>query len=451
VRCPWHHACFDLSNGESRGGPALSPIPCFDVREEHGVVTVGNKRTPARPATAKGPSSVLVVGAGPAGTACAETLRRRGYDGPVTMVGAEAPGPVDRPNLSKDYLAGTAPEEWIALRTAEALREQQIELVAEDAVLRLALREHEATLASGRVERFGALVLATGAEPAVLGVEGATLPHVHTLRTLADARSIIAAASHAKRAVVVGASFIGLEAAASLRKRGLSVTVVGPGAIPLARILGDEVGRFVRRVHEENGVAFRLGVKPERITASEVVLSDGSALAAELVVVGVGVRPRTKLAEEAGLHVDDGVIVDDRFRASSPDVYAIGDVARFPYDGEWVRIEHFAVAERHGQAAARAILGQSEEGDPRKPEARRDVPFFWSQHHDVTLSYVGHAATFEVASVHGDLQKRDAIVAYRRGGRVRAVLTVGRDKASLAAELALLRGDDGALAALLHA
>jgi NADPH-dependent 2,4-dienoyl-CoA reductase/sulfur reductase-like enzyme len=358
------------------------------------------------------------------------------------MLSADDSPPCDRPNLSKDYLAGTAPEEWMPLRTQDALGEEKIELVVDDAVSRITPSARTVTLASGRTLGWGALVLATGAEPAVLPIEGAKLPHVHTLRTLADARAIIADLANAKRAVVLGASFIGLEAAASLRKRGLDVTVVGPDAIPLARILGDEVGRFVQGVHEANGVAFRLGRTPRRITRSEVELSDGSSLAADLVVVGVGVRPRTKLAEEAGLHVDNGVVVDESFRTSLPGVYAIGDVARYPHDGELVRIEHFAVAERHGQAVARTI---AERGAPF-----RDVPFFWSQHHDVTLAHVGHAPSFDALEVHGSLQKRDAIVAYRRAGHVRAVLTVGRDRASLDAELALQKGDAKAIDALLR-
>jgi NADPH-dependent 2,4-dienoyl-CoA reductase/sulfur reductase-like enzyme len=286
------------------------------------------------------------------------------------------------------------------------------------------------------------LVLATGTEPIALAIEGATLPHVHTLRTLADSRAIVAGAVKAKRAVVIGAGYIGLEAAASLRKRGLDVTVVGPETIPLARIVGDEVGRFVRSVHEANGVAFKLGLKPARITASEVVLSDGSALPAELVVVGVGVRPRTELAARAGLRVENGIVVDALFGTSLPDVYAIGDVARVPYDGELVRVEHFAVAIRHGQALARTLVGRE--------QPFRDVPFFWSQHHDVTLNYVGHAPTFDPPAVVGDLKKRDAIVAYRKGGRVRAVLTVGRDHASLEAERALQTGDEAGLEALLR-
>ncbi len=445
VHCPWHHACFDLATGDALSGPAISSIACFDVVEGGGLLKVGTKREPPRRAPTKAaPSSVVIVGAGPAGTACAETLRREGYDGPITLLGAELPGPVDRPNLSKDYLAGTAPEEWIPLRTKEALAAERIELVADDPVTDVVPlpSSRDVVLKSGRRVSWGVLVLATGAEPIALAIEGATLPHVHTLRTLGDSRAIVAGAVKAKRAVVIGASFIGLEAAASLRKRGLDVTVVAPDMIPLARIVGDEVGLFVRSVHVENGVAFKLGFKPARITASEVVLSDGTALPADLVVVGVGVRPRTELAARAGLRVEDGVVVDTLFGTSLPDIYAIGDIARYPYDGGLVRVEHFAVAVRHGQAVARTIAGRE--------QPYRDVPFFWSQHHDVTLNYVGHAQTFDPPVVVGDLKKRDAIVAYREGGRVRAVLTVGRDHASLEAGRALQTGDAVALEALLR-
>ena len=417
VRCPWHHACFDLKTGESIEGPALTSLACFDVVRDGDFVKVGKKKLPLVRVAPAGPSSVLVVGAGPAGTACAETLRREGYAGPITMVGAELPGPVDRPNLSKDYLAGTAPEEWIPLRTADALRDERVELVADDAVARIDATARTATLKSGRVIAWGALVFATGAEPILPPIDGADLPHVHRLRTLGDSRAIVAAVAKAKRAVVIGASFIGLEAAASLKKRGLDVTVVGPESTPLARILGDEVGRFVRAVHEENGVAFALGVKPLRITPSEVALSDGRALPADVVVMGVGVRPRTKLAEETGLRVDNGVVVDASFRAVAPRRVRGGRRRALPVRRR--ARSHRALRRRD---PARAIRGARARG-AREEDA--DVPFFWSQHHDVTLNYVGHASSFDAPEVHGDLGKRDAIVAYRKDGRVKAVLTVG--------------------------
>ncbi len=442
VRCPLHHACFDLRTGESIDAPGLSPIACFDVVREGELVKIGKKRDRHRPSAASpsAPSSVVLVGAGPAATACAEALRSEGYAGPITIVGAEMPGPLDRPNLSKDYLAGAAPEEWTVLRTASALREEGIELIPNDPVRAIETAPRIVRLTSGRTIEWGALVLATGADAVRLPIPGANLPHVHVLRTLADARSIIEDLERAKNAVVIGSSFIGLEAAASLRKRGLAVTVAGPDAVPLARVLGDEVGRFVRDVHEANGVAFRLEVRPTSITESEVTLSDGSTLRADLVVMGVGVRPRTDLAEATGLRVENGIVVDDALRTSAQDIYAAGDVARFPYGGELVRIEHFVVAERHGQAIARTLMG-------RKPSAP-STPFFWSQHHDVTLTYVGHAERFDPPQVHGSLSQRDATVVYRDRGRVRAVLTVGRDRASLRFDRAIQIGDQAALEAL---
>jgi NADPH-dependent 2,4-dienoyl-CoA reductase/sulfur reductase-like enzyme/nitrite reductase/ring-hydroxylating ferredoxin subunit len=441
LRCPWHQARFDVRTGNAVGAPALSPLACFQVEREGATVRVRGKReAPRAVKPASAPSSVVVVGAGAAGAACAELLRREGYEGPVTLVGAEEPGPVDRPNLSKDYLAGNAPEEWIPLRTADFYRELNVELVANDPVATLDTAARQVRLTSGRTLSYGALLLATGSEPVKLSIEGAALPHVHTLRTLADSRAIISRASTAKRAVVIGSNFIGLEAAAALRQRGLEVTVVGRDTVPLARVMGEEVGRFLRQVHESKGVSFRPGVTPTRIDERQVTLSDGSTLAADLVVVGVGVKPRTALAEAAGLRVDNGILVDEHLRTSASGVWAAGDVARYPLHGQMLRIEHWVVAQRQGQAAARAMLGQD------KPF--REVPFFWSNHHDVTIGYIGHVQRWDRLVVHGNLEARDACVAYWEAGRIRAVATIGRDRVRLLAEAAMERGDDRALEAI---
>jgi NADPH-dependent 2,4-dienoyl-CoA reductase/sulfur reductase-like enzyme/nitrite reductase/ring-hydroxylating ferredoxin subunit len=438
IHCPWHHACFDLATGRPRG-PALSPIACWDVALEGGTIRVGARRDSAVPTAAAGPTSVVIVGGGAAGVACAEALRAEGHRGSITIVSGEGSDPVDRPNLSKDILAGTAPEEWAYLRTSEALAATKVTLVGDPATA-IDRTAHTVKLASGRELPWDALVLATGAEPVRLPLDGATLPHVHTLRTLADSRAIGSATTAATQAVIIGASFIGLEVAASLRARGASVTVVGPEAVPLARVLGDEVGAFVREVHESKGVVFKLGRKPQSITADHVILDDGTALPATLVVMGVGVRPRTQLAEAVGLRVDRGVIVDAELRAA-PDIWAAGDIARFPYDDELVRIEHWQVAVRHGQAVALSMLGRG---------AQRDVPFFWSQHHDVTLGYVGHAEQFDKPEIKGSLGARDAHVIYRDRGAIRAVLTIGRDQLGLDVEAAMSRRDPDALAALLR-
>jgi NADPH-dependent 2,4-dienoyl-CoA reductase/sulfur reductase-like enzyme/nitrite reductase/ring-hydroxylating ferredoxin subunit len=444
IRCPWHHACFSLRTGEAIAAPALNPVAAFEVERKGPQVIVRGPR-PRRDKAApprQAPDSVVIVGAGPAGAACAETLRRLGYEGPVTLVGAEPPGPVDRPNLSKDYLAGNAPEEWIPLRTPPFYARQRIEFIPEDPASRLDLGARRVTLASGRALSYGVLVLATGAEARRLTIPGADRPHVLVLRTLADSRAIIARAVDARRAVVIGASFIGLEAAASLRHRGLEVDVVAPEAIPLARVMGDEIGAFVRRKHEEHGVRFHLQTTPKAIDDRSVTLDDGTRLPADLVVVGVGVVPRTELAEAAGLRVGNGIIVDSHLRTSDEHVYAAGDVARYldPRAGDGVRIEHFVVAERQGQAVARAILG----GD-----AYRDVPFFWSQHYDLTLASVGHALTWDRLETRGSLEAGDFAAYCLKGGQVRAVVTVGRDALSLRAEAAMEAGDETALAALL--
>jgi NADPH-dependent 2,4-dienoyl-CoA reductase/sulfur reductase-like enzyme/nitrite reductase/ring-hydroxylating ferredoxin subunit len=435
IHCPWHHACFDLETGAPRG-PAITPLACWDVELVGGKLRVGARKEPEHLTVPAGaPASVVIVGGGAAGVACAEMLRHDGYAGKVTIISAEGSDPVDRPNLSKDFLAGTAPEEWVYLRTRDALSTNSIDLVLGEATA-IARDTRTVTLANGRTLPWGALVLATGAEPIRLSIPGADLPHVHVLRTLADSKAIAAAAG--KRAVVIGASFIGLEAAASLRARGCDVTIVAPLTVPLARVLGDEVGAFVRRIHEAKGETFRLGKKPASITADSVTLDDGEVLPADVVVMGVGVKPRLGLAERAGLTVDRGVVVDAELRAAQS-IWAAGDIARFPYGGDRVRIEHWQVAVRHGQLVARSMLG-----NPTRPS----VPFFWSAHHDVTIRYVGHAEAFDKPEVHGDLEARDAHVVYRSGGRVRAVATINRDKLGLEVEAAMARGDDAALAKL---
>ncbi|HEY8076991.1 MAG TPA: FAD-dependent oxidoreductase, partial [Labilithrix sp.] len=266
----------------------------------------------------------------------------------------------------------------------------------------------------------------------------------HVLRTLADSRAIIETAKASKRAVVIGASFIGLEAAASLVARGVEVHVVGPEKTPLARVLGEELGARIKAIHESKGVKFHLGTTPKSIGASNVELADGTLLACDLVVLGVGVKPRVALAEAAGLTVENGVVVDGELRASAAGVWAAGDVARYPdaRTGERVRIEHWVVAERHGQHAARSMLG--------KGSAYRDVPFFWSAHHGVQISYVGHAEKWDAIEVKGDLGKDDATVIYRRGGKVLAVATLNRDAVSLAVEAAMEKNDDAAVEAALR-
>jgi NADPH-dependent 2,4-dienoyl-CoA reductase/sulfur reductase-like enzyme len=264
-----------------------------------------------------------------------------------------------------------------------------------------------------------------------LNLPGAELPHVHVLRTLADSNAIIADAGNARRAVVVGSSFIGLEVAASLRERGLDVQVVSRDRRPLERILGPEVGDFIRKVHESHGVVFHFEQSPASISPDHVQLENGESLPAELVVIGVGVRPSTSLAERAGLRVDNGIVVDAYLETSAKGIFAAGDAARYPdpRTGALTRIEHWVVAERQGQTAGRNLIGRR--------EPFRAVPFFWSQHYDLALNYVGHAERWDSTETEGSFEARDFKVSYKAGGKVLAVLTLSRDRQSLEAEAAM--------------
>jgi NADPH-dependent 2,4-dienoyl-CoA reductase/sulfur reductase-like enzyme/nitrite reductase/ring-hydroxylating ferredoxin subunit len=436
VRCPWHHACFDLRTGEALRAPALNPVASYAVVQRAGSVFVGpRKKASVRSPAPRGDvsSAIAIVGAGAAGNSAAETLRRLGFEGPITLIDPDESAPYDRPNLSKDYLAGTAPYDWLPLHPRSHYEELAVELTLGRRVTELDAKARSLTFSDGTTRQFGAVVLATGAAPVRLTIPSENGPPVYYLRTLADSQRIIKAAEVARRAVVLGASFIGLEVAASLRHRGIDVHVVSPGARPLERVLGPQVGDFVQRLHEDHGVVFHFGQTTRGLERGHVVLQNGERLAADFVVAGVGVRPDLTLAEQAGLAVDRGIVVDAYLETSTKGVFAIGDVARWPdpRGGGKVRIEHWVLAQRQGQAVARTIAGE------RAPFA--DVPFFWSQHYDLAINYVGHAAQWDRIEIDGSLEKRDCTVRYRQGDRVLAVATISRDRASMEAELAMER------------
>jgi NADPH-dependent 2,4-dienoyl-CoA reductase/sulfur reductase-like enzyme/nitrite reductase/ring-hydroxylating ferredoxin subunit len=437
IRCPWHHACFDLRTGEAARAPALSPLAVWQVEHEGNRIFVRRKREAPKPRV-KGPmvapDRIVIVGGGAAGFAAAEMLRRQEYRGHIVMLSNDAAPPVDRPNLSKDYLAGSAPEDWLPLRPDDFYKEADIDLRLKTDVTGIDTKARKVVIAGGKTIAYDRLLLATGAEPVRLPIPGADAPHVHMLRTLADSRWIIGATKQARRAIVIGASFIGLEVAASLRARDIEVHVVAPGARPMERVLGPELGDFVRGLHEEHGVIFHLGDSVTAIDGMRASLKSGAVLEADLVVVGVGVRPRLALAEQAGLALDRGVTVNACLETSIAGIFAAGDIARWPdpHSGENIRVEHWVVAERQGQTAARNMLGQREVFDA--------VPFFWSQHYDVPINYVGHAETWDEIAVDGDIAGKDCLLRYKRRGRVLAVASIYRDLESVKAELAMEQG-----------
>ncbi|SEB57242.1 Reductase C-terminal [Nitratireductor aquibiodomus] len=427
VRCPLHHACFSLRTGEALAAPAFDPLSCWKVERDGQRIFVREKAAPPPRVIANTdePRAIVIIGAGAAGFACAEMLRRRGYDGALTLLGADEDAPYDRPNLSKDYLAGDAPPEWMPLRPDEFYQKNDIDLQLGETVSFIDVPAHRVVLEGGRVLEFDRLLIATGAEPVRPPIPGADLSHVFTLRSFADGRALADAAERAKTAVVLGSGFIGLETAAALRQRGLTVHVVTQDARPLEKVLGPALGDFIAGLHEDHGVTFRMRTSIKAISANAVTLSSDDTIDADLVVIGAGVRPRTALAEKAGLSVDDGILVDERLQTSAPGIYAAGDVARWPgpQNRETMRIEHWVVAERQGQVAAANMLGDDRLFD--------DTPFFWSAHYDISIRYVGHAEDWDVAAVDGDIAACDASVSYRRGGRTLAVATLGRDVEAL--------------------
>jgi len=438
VRCPWHHASFSLRTGEALRAPALDPISSWRVERVGDTVYAREKVTlpaaGASSASRRMPASIVIIGGGGAGLAAADMLRRSGYAGTLTMLSADDAAPSDRPNLSKDFLAGTAQEDWIPLRSEEFYTEQRIDLVLNARVASIDPQQKQVRVDNGKTYEFDVLLIATGAEPVRLDIPGASASQIHYLRSFTDSRNIIARAESAKSVVVVGSSFIGLEVAASLRTRGIAVHVVSPESQPLERVMGQEVGRVIRQLHEEHGVVFHLGPTVRRVDGRVVTLTDGTALDADFLVLGVGVRPVVDIAEQAGLAVDRGIAVNEYLETSAAGIFAAGDVARWPdpHTGDRIRVEHWVVAERQGQAAARNMLGYDERFDA--------VPFFWSQHYDVTINYVGHAEKWDRIDIDGSLDAHDCAVSYKQGGRTLASATMSRDLVSLQAEAAMERG-----------
>lgn len=434
VRCPLHHACFSLRTGEALGAPAFDPVPCWKVEHENGRIFVRERLKPQaalQRVLPDAPQRIVIIGGGAAGFAAAEMLRRKGYSGQLTMLSEESDAPCDRPNLSKDYLAGEAPEEWMPLRPGDFYAEHDIDLQLSVRVGAVDVAGRAVATEDGRRFAFDRLLIATGAEPVRLPIPGADLPHVFTLRSFADSRAIISRAASAKSAVVLGSGFIGLETAAALRARGVDVHVVSLDKKPLEHVLGAALGTFILELHESHGETFHMETSITSIDATTATLSNGAKIPADLVIVGVGVRPRVALAESAGLATDRGVIVNEYLETSSPGIFAAGDVARWPggADGQAIRVEHWVVAERQGQVAAENMLGAN------KPF--RDVPFFWSAHHDATIRYVGHAHAWDEMGIDGDIAARDCMVSYRKNGKTLAVATIGRDQQALEQALVL--------------
>ncbi len=440
ITCPWHNARFDVTSGRMVAPPALDHLTCYAVKVEAGAIYVRPRSEPSEavePVAGTEDQQVVIVGAGAAGNAAAETLRREGFGGAIALVTTEPYGPYDRPNLSKDFLAGTAEPEWIPLRSDSYYAERDIALLTNHRVTRVDPGRSCVTFADGSQLGYDQLLLATGGTPRPLPVEGGDLEHVFLLRTLADAEAIIAALDGAENAVVIGAGFIGMEIAGALTERGLHVDVVALEEVPMARVFGEQVGRWLRGLHEAAGTTFHMNAQVATITGGNrvesVELADGRILPADVVVAGLGIRPAVDFLDGTGL-VEEGVVpVDEHLQSGARYVYAAGDIAAVPDPrlGRRVRVEHWAVAQRQGQHAARMMLGRK--------EPYSEVPFFWTQQGGKSLNYAGIANNMDHIAVRGEIGG-EFLAGYYERGELRAVASLWRDIDFIAAMQILAAG-----------
>ncbi|HKJ30749.1 MAG TPA: FAD-dependent oxidoreductase [Balneolales bacterium] len=433
VVCPWHHAAFDLTTGKNVDPPALDALNTFDVHVNGNDVVVEipeefSGRTSAKMSSYnpdKDDRTFVILGAGAAGEAAAETLRQEGFEGRILMITREKRLPYDRPNLSKDYLSGNAPDEWMPLRSNKFFEKNDIELVQGKEVTEVDVHSKELLYSDGKKVHYDRLLLATGGRARTLDVPGADLQNVHVLRTFDDADAILKSVKSAKRAVVVGASFIGLETAASLTKQGLSVTVVAPESVPFEHVFGTEIGKWIQSVHEENKVTFHLGETVEKFegdgSVKKVVLKSGNSIETDLVLIGIGVEPVTDYLKDFDLNKDQSIDVNSHLKAADH-VYAAGDIARYPdfRTGEKIRVEHWRLAQQHGRIAAHNML------DHNVPFRR--IPFFWTEQFNAHLLYVGYVKNWDDLIIDGIVNSGDFMAYFMKDGKIRAAATPNREK-----------------------
>jgi NADPH-dependent 2,4-dienoyl-CoA reductase/sulfur reductase-like enzyme/nitrite reductase/ring-hydroxylating ferredoxin subunit len=447
IICPWHHTCFRVADGTLCEPPALDDLPTFAVREAAGRIWVEVPNNP--PASTDKPEATptaevggtpppdaapvadnrtfVIVGGGAAGEFAAQALRQQGFAGRVVLVSAEADAPYDRTKLSKAYLAGKAAPAALPLRKKDFYKTQQIDWRPNSRATGLDLNKQEISLAGQPPLHYDQLLLAPGSTPNLLPkLPGHNLAGVLPLRTRADADKLLTATENARRVVIIGSSFIGMEAASSLISERRQVTVIAQEKVPFERVLGPEIGAMFQQLHEEKGVKFEtqaevVAIEGERGHVVGLQLKSGKLVEADVVLLGVGVRPATDFLKEAfTLENDGGLAVNDYLQVAD-NVYAAGDIARFPLaaTGQLTRIEHWRVAQQHGQAAAHNMLG--------KQEKFTATPFFWTQQYGKSLRYAGHAEQWDEIIYHGDVAQQDFLALYVQGGRIVAAAGMGRD------------------------
>ncbi|MGB3200281.1 MAG: FAD-dependent oxidoreductase [Nodosilinea sp.] len=449
IVCPWHNACFSLRSGEMLEPPGRDHLVTYKVEIESGEVRVEipvseiratsstyieTSTTPkehvspafAAPDLQQDDRVFAIVGGGAAGSAAAEMLRQQGFRGRIVMLSADRELPYDRTALSKAYLQSDTVADPDLLRSADFYRQHGVDVMLSTSVSRVDAQAQQLTYGAGEVLKYDALLVATGGAVRQLPVAGSDLANVFTLRRADDAQHILKAAQNAQRAVIIGAGFIGMEVAASLRQQGLAVTVVASSAVPFETVLGESVGQLFQQIHEAEGVQFQLKTKAKAFhgegQVASVELDNGEQLPADVVVVGIGVKPATDFLDVALLHEGDGSVVVNEYLQAAPNLYAAGDIARFPYamTDRATRIEHWRLALQQGRIAAHNMLGQQ--------VPFRAVPFFWTGQFGIKLRYVGHAEDWDDVIIHGSLPDQTFLAFYTQADRVLAVAGAGRDR-----------------------
>jgi NADPH-dependent 2,4-dienoyl-CoA reductase/sulfur reductase-like enzyme/nitrite reductase/ring-hydroxylating ferredoxin subunit len=427
VVCPWHKAAFCTRTGRRLDPPAIDDLPVFSVRIKEGEIVIETPEPMPEVARMGGvvdSRCFVILGAGAAGFSAAQELRRCGFSGSITLVSHEESLPYDRTVLSKYVLAGQKGGEKTPLQKNEFYATKNIVRRTEK-IIGLDPSNKRVFLAGGHELSFDAALIATGSAAAPPPFPGGNLGNVFTLRSQADAERIVQIATHSRRAIVIGASFIGMEAAASLRERGLDVTVVAGESAPFEHQLGAVIGNVYRDIHEEKGVKFRFGARVERLSGMQnvqaVILAGGERLEADMVIAGLGARPATAFLKMLTRESDHALVVDGTLRLGEG-LYAAGDIAAFPLygNGPLIRVEHWRVAEQQGCVAARNMMGIAASFDA--------VPYFWTIQYMVRLDYVGHASGDDMPVIRGDLNARKFIAYYLRDGMVAAAAGMNQDQ-----------------------
>ena len=430
--CPWHHACFDIKTGHVNEPPAFDHLPVYEITQEDDRYFVD---LPDEPVSSVNPLQgntivpaseevYLILGAGAAGFYAVQTLRAEGFNGKVIMVTREDKPPYDRPNLSKDYLSGDLPPEWMPLRPEEFYTDNQIDLLYGKEIERVDLAAQTVFFSSTDFIKYNKLLIATGGKPRQMDVPGNELKGVHKLRSNEHADQLIDQLGENNKVTVIGTGFIGMEASLSLAQRGAKVKVVTPEEVPFSKVLGEKIAAIFQKQHQDSGVEFISGRKVVEFGGADrlekVILDNGDEIETDLALIAIGIVPVTDFIDGLKKESDGSLSVDEYFRCAD-NVYAAGDVATFPdrWMNNSVRIEHWRTAQQQGRNAALNMMG--------KNIPYLSVPFFWTKQGDLSLGYVGHAPDWDEIIYDGEPVSKEFIAYFIKDGKILAAAANYRD------------------------